>query len=383
MVLCLLFVSGSAQACLWDRDTLAMERARFPEVNELIVGYFPRHSPAYYEWRKKQVLSIPLDQRTPSDFDDLGVSYDKLGEHEQAIATMLEKIERFPDKGLYETHANLGTFYIHNGDLEQGVQYIGSAIEINPEAHFGREVYQKLLVEYVIQQRAKGELLPLEPTPLDPIVSAYPDSIGFGSFVLLNQGLDAEGDREAQFEEIEKATRGILGMMRFGHHDSPILLEALGDLLHQQMFSAKTQRLAARAYLKASYEVDSPEAAQHYREKANDAIGNQEGVSLSLIEDNLKAEIAEGNRYFDSIAADEKAWLLAGEDIDVIFAKFYYDEPPVLKQSIPRAISTHIRSLTPEILALMGLGLIVIVMAIVLIMRSRRRRGIAAKLQEA
>lgn len=74
---------------------------------------------------------------------------------------------------------------------------------------------------------------------------------------------------------------------------------------------------------------------------------------------------------------------LAGEDIDVIFAKFYYDEPPVLKQSIPRAISTHIRSLTPEILALMGLGLIVIVMAIVLIMRSRRRRGIAAKLQEA
>jgi len=69
-------------------------------------------------WRLDQINAIPVEQRTAGDYDDLGASYDKLGQHDQAIQTMLDKIDRFPNGGLYETHANLGTFYIHNGDLE-------------------------------------------------------------------------------------------------------------------------------------------------------------------------------------------------------------------------------------------------------------------------
>ena len=173
IVLVLLMSASAAHACIWDRDTLAMERARFPEVNELIVGYFPRHSPAYYEWRKEQVLAIPVDERTPSDYDDLGASYDKLGEHEQAIQTILDKMQRYPDTGVYESLANLGTFYIHNGELEKGAECIGSAIEINPDAHFGREVYQKLLVEYVIERRALGQAIPLEQAIQDSLDDLY------------------------------------------------------------------------------------------------------------------------------------------------------------------------------------------------------------------
>ena len=97
-VLLLLLSVTTAHACIWDRDTLAMERARFPEVNELIVGYFARHSPAYYQWRLDQIKAIPVEQRKPADYDDLGASYDKLGRHDDAIATMLEKIERFVDE---------------------------------------------------------------------------------------------------------------------------------------------------------------------------------------------------------------------------------------------------------------------------------------------
>jgi len=189
-----------------------MEQAQFPEVSELIAGYFPRHSPAYYEWRRDQVLAIPENKRTPADYNDLGASYDKLGEHEQAIQTMLDKIERFPSEGLYETHANLGTFYIHNGELEQGVQYIGSAIEINPDAHFGREVYQKLLVEYVIQQRATGHQLPLE---------RYHHQTAFSDFVL------EKAEYEDRNAELKRAIEDVLGMMRFGNYDSPVLLENL------------------------------------------------------------------------------------------------------------------------------------------------------------
>ena len=48
----LLVVLGTtAWACLWDNDTLQMERLRFPSVLEIITGKFVRHSPAYYAWR--------------------------------------------------------------------------------------------------------------------------------------------------------------------------------------------------------------------------------------------------------------------------------------------------------------------------------------------
>lgn len=312
IVLLMLLPTAVANACIWDRDTLAMERARFPEVNELIVGYFPRHSPVYYEWRKEQVLAVPVQERTPADYDDLGASYDKLGDHDKAIQIMIDKIERFPTEGLYETHANLGTFYIHNGDLEQGVQYIGSAIEINPEAHFGREVYQKLLVEYVIAQRATGNVLPLE---------RYPDHNAFSDFVV--KEIEYE-DRDA---EIKRAIKGVLGMMRFGNYDSPILLEVLGDLLSKLYENDNgVQRLAARAYLKAAYEVEDKAVIDAYRAKAQAALEMQEDVVLSDIEIALQREIAKGDAYYAQIEADEQAWAKAGEDLDERFADKYYDE---------------------------------------------------------
>jgi hypothetical protein len=39
-----LAMAGSARACIWDRDTLAMERARFPTTLELITGKFLRRT---------------------------------------------------------------------------------------------------------------------------------------------------------------------------------------------------------------------------------------------------------------------------------------------------------------------------------------------------
>ena len=280
IVLVLLMSASAAHACIWDRDTLAMERARFPEVNELIVGYFPRHSPAYYEWRKEQVLAIPVDERTPSDYDDLGASYDKLGEHEQAIQTILDKMQRYPDTGVYESLANLGTFYIHNGELEKGAEYIGKAIEINPDAHFGREVYQKLLVEYVIARRALGQAIPLEQAIQDSLDDLYSR---FDRYVLDAMGF-SEADYQTQQHELKKAIKGILGMMRFGSHDSPILLEALGDLLDAQDSETGSQRLAARAYLKAAYETDDADSAARFRDKARSALISQQSTGLAGVE---------------------------------------------------------------------------------------------------
>lgn len=372
IVLVLLLSSTVANACIWDRDTLAMERARFPEVNELIVGYFPRHSSAYYQWRLDQVNAIPIEQRTAADYDDLGASYDKLGQHGQAIQTMLDKTERFPDEGVYETHANLGTFYIHNGDLEQGGQYIGSAIEINPDAHFGREVYQKLLVEYVIQQRAAGNTLPLTEEYAGPLSSQGP---GFAVYVLEQQGM-ADGD--SQMEEIERATQGVLGMMRFGNHDSPVLLEALGDLLVFRFGRNAPQRLTVRAYLKASYETDDPDASALYRSKAERALGSQEGASLKRIESELKQEVAEGEAYFAKIEADEKAWIDTGADVDAKFNEAYYDTDPALTQSVVSKATDRVSSLPLQEKVLFALiGMIVLCVVIFFVKPLFRRKRIA------
>lgn len=143
-------------ACIWDYDTIKMEQSRFPSVLELITGKFLRHSPEFYEWRIKDRLKRLENEPTNVNLlDDLAVAYDKTDQHDKAIAITqnTEKIK----PGRYETAVNLGTFYFHSGKFEEGLPQIEIALKINPDAHFGREYYQKVLVEYLLQQR-KNEL---------------------------------------------------------------------------------------------------------------------------------------------------------------------------------------------------------------------------------
>lgn len=123
-------------ACLWDYDTLQQERSRFPSALELITGKFPRHIKEFYEWRlKDRQKKIAETGPTPELLDDLAVAFDKIGDHDQSIATMELAEQKFP--GRYETAANLGTFYFHAKRLEEGVPHIERALQINPHAHFG------------------------------------------------------------------------------------------------------------------------------------------------------------------------------------------------------------------------------------------------------
>lgn len=353
-------------ACLWDSETLAMERQRFPAAHELIAGYFIRHSRAYYEWRISDRGAKPVDQRTALDYDDLAVAYDKLLMHDKAIETIEAKIERWPNEYRYESEANLGTFLIHAERYEAGLQHIKRAIEINRDAHFGREVYQKLLVEYVIQQRKKHSGL-----PLDENFEAF-QSGPFADFVLAARPA-AVGDRK----EIEKAAKGIMGMMRFGHHDSPVLLEALGDLLLFDLNDSNSdaKRLAARAYLKASQEVDDPKSAQAYRKKAEYAIMMQLGVELDDIESDLKDETEQAAEFFAAISRDEEAWIAAGKDVDREFTKKYYQDPKVAVGSGPTR-----GSMTAQMgfWLVGGIAALFVVCLLVAFRRARRGRLVAA-----
>lgn len=316
-----LIIPAHCLACMWDYDTLKMERQRFPYAQELITGHFLRHSDVYYEWRIADRSKKSLDERTPADFDDLAVAYDKLGQHEKAIKTIEGKIERWPEEGRYESEANLGTFLIHAGRLEAGLLHINRAIEINPEAHFGREVYQKLLVEYIIQQRAAGVTLPLS--------QAYgPGPIGFAEFLVKQQKIK----QEDQDKEFQKATKGILGMMRFGNYRSPVLLEALGDLLVAVYWREDSKMLAARAYLKASYEVAEEPAKTLYRERAELILDLQVARNLNELEEEMQQEIEQADEFYTQIEEDETFWAATGKNLDRQYGVEYYKQP-ILKVS--------------------------------------------------
>lgn len=315
--------------CIWDYETLFMEKVRFPGAAELIAGEFRRHSPEFHQWRiEDRLKKIEADPDDVRLLDDLSVSYEKTGQTDLAIQTMLDKNKIKPN--LYETHANLGTFYIHAGEFEKGLVEIEKAIELNPKAHFGREVYQKYLVEYLIETRkVHGEL----PLPINEEARSndyYPT--GFAGFVVSKELPEAFKDGKFDYEKTERAQKvmapaikGVLGMMRFGNYDSPILLESFAHLVLFQEDEPK--QLAARALLKASYEVAEEEAKRKYRTMAQRVIEMQSGTELADLEGELKKEIAEGEKWFAGIVKNEKAWIESGADVEAEYAKVYYQEP--------------------------------------------------------
>lgn len=346
----MLSVAVPAAACLWDYDTLQMERERFPGALELIVGKFLRHTDEFYEWRVKdrraEIAAHDSGEKTLTGeqlaraYDDLAAALDKLKRHDEAIATIREKAERLPKVGEYETHANLGTFLVHSGRLGEGVAELRKAIEINPDAHFGREIYQVLIVEYVMEKQ-KGDRLSL---PLDSEIRDT-RSGPFVPWLLARQG-QGDAGRPAIDAEIRRATQGVLGMMRFGDYQSPVLLEVLGDLLlageggHGR--EGQAQRLAARAYLRAGEFANNEDAKQAYRYMALAAIdmqypdrdggehdaadGSEDGSGLSMryVEDQLRREVKEADEWFaTTIAHDEKLWVEKSPDPDRRFWEKY------------------------------------------------------------
>lgn len=324
-------------ACLWDYDTIEMERRQFPNTLELITGKFLRHTPEFYYWRiQDRTVKLKKSPDKPSLYDDLAVAYSKLGNNAKAISLMKEKEAIAPNQ--YETYANLGTFYIHDGQLEKGIQQINKAISINPDAHFGREIYQKLLVEYILTKKKGASLqLPMNPKlPPRPYSRMEDGGDNFYLFLVRKGVIKANRifNQEAPItDDLKKAVKGIEGMMRFGNYNSPVLLEALGDLLMQDGDYQASRQLAARAYLKASYQVKAPQAKEAYRKKAVFALALQytkkggKGFSVEDLETLFQEELKEAKAYYQQIRADEHDWILDEKNLDEAFTAKYYKTP--------------------------------------------------------
>jgi hypothetical protein len=294
------------------------------------------------------------------------VAYEKTGQHAKAIETILAKEKITP--GLYETYSNLGTFHILAGDFELGLPYIDKALAINPDAHFGRERYQKWLVEYAQEQRRDGKLtFPLRPHLKD----------GGFKFFLRHHG-PKEKLTDAEF--LQQAVKGVLGMMRFANHDNPLLLEALGDLLCDGSPSTDAKRLATRAYLKASYEVKEQAAQQGYRQLAEEALRLQtrhpqthEQLTLAELEADFAEELADADKWYAKLKAKESDWIRNGKDADAEFERLYSEEPKALDKGTDFVVPTPDRIRTIAF----GVGLWAVLLLLVVI-GLRRIRGSTA-----
>jgi len=337
-----LLVPSVGFACLWDYDTIKMERTRFPGTLELITGKFLRHSPEFYQWRiANRLRRLEADPSNAALLDDLAAAYDKTGQHGKAIETA-EKTERL-HPGRYETAANLGTFYFHAGKLKEGLPHIDRALAINPDAHFGREKYQKVLAEYVIKQRNGGPLkLPLANVQVSG--SARTDKIDEYSHTTSNTFADFLRPKDSvepvARAEVEAAVKGIAGMMKFGKHDAPVLLEALGVLLVHREYDIDhdAKQLAARAFLRASYEVPEESVRVPYRRMAARAVAQQlppQGVQregddmLARVERDFQKELEEGRAWYADLRERELSWIRDGKDPEVEFDTLYEAEPEV------------------------------------------------------
>jgi hypothetical protein len=227
---------------------------------------------------------------------------------------------------------------------------------VNPDAHFGRERYQKWLVEYALSRYPDGNLrLPLSGQQYRTFAHFLKEKI-----------------KPWDLAANQKAVQSVLGMMRFANHDNPLLLEALGDLLMAQGEDTKTgdgnpgdaKALAARAYLLAARRTEG-KTAESYRESARSAaclqvitrIGDD---SLPEIEKRLEVELADAQAWYDELVAKERAWIDAGADVEAEYDRLYDREPESPDDGMEPRLSYRARD------RLLGYGMIAGLIAVLL-----------------
>ncbi len=161
-VLASLAIASTVFACGWDNDTLAEESNGIPNVQQALAGRFDVNPPEYYEFRIKLVQE-KQDPLSLEDYDNLTVAFDKLGQQDESLKWMARKELALKTAKLppnhdhwYRFYANRGTIYAHQWAkggyqeralIEKGLRDLRRAVEINPDAHFGRENVQIEVLE--------------------------------------------------------------------------------------------------------------------------------------------------------------------------------------------------------------------------------------------
>ncbi len=143
------------------------------------------------------------------------------------------------------------------------------------------------------------------------------------------------GAQHLETADAQVAVHAVLGMMRFGKHDSPILCEALGDLLNAPNSAADAKLLATRAYLMAAHASKDRSARAAYEEMAEvvaggmRSFGKREDISIKGIKAALKQERAEADAWYAELAARELEWIDDSPDPEAEVRLLYAEDPAI------------------------------------------------------
>jgi tetratricopeptide (TPR) repeat protein len=377
-LLALIILPGSVGACLWDTDTLAAEAKGFPEVIQVITGRFERNPPYYYEMRlQRATADIAKNPDNWEAYDDAGVACDWLGRGDEAIAWMGKKRERIDKadasnprvkKHRYRYLANVGTFWAHRwfrqganreriDEMKTAREFTKKAIKLNPDAHFGREKYQLLAMEWIIT-----------PPKFDPTDNRLP------SFLEASELSVTPAD----------AVRGLSGLIVLGAGWQSIdVYYALARALYDQHKSG----VAYIAYLRCAELIDQGRRSLQPGVPTGEALKKLLGGSDKWRWMRYQNDLREDEQAFRQHRAEADRWhaertrymmtrLLEGRhpDTDSTFWDDYQDAgPPPLPES---TLETMIRIwpwilLSAAVLILTFLALVVLVL--VRVQRRRRR----------
>lgn len=278
----LAILTAQATACLWDRDTLAEEAKGRGDLVKILVGWFDRYPPRYYQMRLERI-SEELSAN-PNDLellDDAAVASDRLGMHDEAIGWMEKKkalLDGLPadktNKHRYRYLANLGTFYVHRwiakpeaerntdlSDLRTGEKLIAQAIQENPEAHFGREVYQLLAIRWLLQDGSQQTYID-EATGITSSATAW---------------VAGEGYRPKSSELTNAHIEGISGLIQLGAAwQSADAFRSLAYALD----SSQMASMAELAYLREAEIAEEAPPTIHPQPKVHERIGPSSAMNL-------------------------------------------------------------------------------------------------------
>ncbi|MBI1785749.1 hypothetical protein HYR69_11450, partial [Candidatus Sumerlaeota bacterium] len=203
-----------------------------PNAPEIITGWFERNPPRYYQMRLDRMIELIGEQPGNLEaYDNAGVAALRTGKGLEAVEWIERKqaeLDKLPDNDprksdhQYRCWSNMGTFLMQNwfeagsdrsriSELELACDYIRRAIQLNPHAHFGRERYQLMFMEWIVRSPKVFEKVSRAEESPD---STFLPLTGEG-FMTFTRMLTGDHGRLKSLE-MEDAIDGLLGLITLG-----------------------------------------------------------------------------------------------------------------------------------------------------------------------
>jgi hypothetical protein len=118
-------------------------------------------------------------------------------------------------------------------------------------------------------------------------------------------------------------------MLHFADYRSPILLEALGDLLLVGNVEENASQLAGLSFLSAKQATVGADAQARFEKMAREAVSSNmelhDEQGISKLQKKLASSLAVAESEFSQIETDELQWIRENRDVDAEFAAKYYE----------------------------------------------------------